>query len=985
MFEPSDHPRVFGLAPGVDFPAALVAGLRDKLQGHPPDAMARVDLIVNTRRMQRRLREIFDAGPAGFLPRIRLLTELDGLVKEVNVPPAVSPLRRRLELVQLVSMLLEADPSLAPRTSLYALADSLAALLDEMQGEGVEAQAIKALDVTDQSGHWERAKKFLTIAQDYLDQSSTQLDSETRQRKLITTITGHWQRNPPKNPVILAGSTGSRGTTMMLMQAIATLPQGAVVLPGFDWHMSSAIWQDLDPQNLPQDHPQYRFFHLMQALSLPASKVENWARAEPPSADRNALISLSLRPAPVTHAWLKEGPHLGNLPEATQDVTLVEAPTPRIEALCIAMRLRKAAEEGQTAALITPDRMLTRQVTSALDRWNILPDDSAGMPLQLSPPGRFLRHVAGLMRRKLDAEALLTLLKHPLTHSGADRNLHQLHTQQLEMAIRDTGLPYPDKVGLIRTGQKAAKRMEQPQLFLTWLDWVADVFTDNDIASEHPLADLVSTHLTLANAIAGGQGTDAENELWKMNAGEKAQSVMDNLATHAPAGGAMAAADYADLIGALLSGEEVRDRDAPHPNVMIWGTLEARVQGADLVILGGLNDGTWPEAPPPDPWLNRKMRKDAGLLLPERRIGLSAHDYQQAISAREVWVTRAIRSDEAETVPSRWINRLSNLMNGLPENGGSEAWAQMRARGTWWLDQARALEAVTRTPPAPRPSPRPPIAARPRKLSVTAISQLIRDPYAIYAKNTLRLRPMNDLVQSPDAQLRGIVLHQIMERFVKAATDDQTLLTAEHLMATAQDVLETAIPWPAARMMWLARIGRVADWFVTREAARQTYASPVAAEKSAHGMHEFTDIGFTLHGYADRIDLTEDGDALIYDYKTGNPPTKKQQKLFDKQLLIEAAMVENGAFAEVGVAHVAQAIFIGLGAKPVEIPAPLDEESPAEVLKGLHRLISAYLKPDQGFTARRFALSDVFGGDYDQLARFGEWDGTMDPVPEDLK
>ena len=60
----------------------------------------------------------------------------------------------------------------------------------------------------------------------------------------------------------------------------------------------------------------------------------------------------------------------------------------------------------------------------------------------------------------------------------------------------------------------------------------------------------------------------------------------------------MGAYDYADLLGALLSAEEVRDRDEPVPGIMIWGTLEARVQGADLVILGGLNENTWPESRP---------------------------------------------------------------------------------------------------------------------------------------------------------------------------------------------------------------------------------------------------------------------------------------------------------------------------------------------------------------------------------------------------
>ena len=126
-------------------------------------------------------------------------------------------------------------------------------------------------------------------------------------------------------------------------------------------------------------------------------QVEHWPIGDAAPDPRTALVSLALRPAPVTDCWLAEGPKLANLAQATESMTLLEAPNTRHEALAIALRLRQAAEEGQTAALITPDRQLTRQVTAALDRWGILPDDSAGIPLPLTPPGRFLRHVCGLL------------------------------------------------------------------------------------------------------------------------------------------------------------------------------------------------------------------------------------------------------------------------------------------------------------------------------------------------------------------------------------------------------------------------------------------------------------------------------------------------------------------------------------------------------------------------------------------------------------
>lgn len=976
-------PRVFGLAPGVDFPKALTAGLIARMADRPPEAMARVQLIVNTRRMQRRLRQLFEQGPAGFMPRIRLLTELDQLEPTVAGPPAVPALRRRLDLIALVARLLEQQVELAPQSSLYALTDSLAALLDEMQGEGVSAQTIADLDVTDQSGHWQRALQFIRIAQAYLDQSDTPPDQEARQRRMVIALAQRWAEAPPADPVLIAGSTGSRGTTMLLMQAVATLPQGGLILPGFDFDMPIGVWDQLGEALTSEDHPQYRFHKLLTALGLRPTDVHNWHDTPAPSPQRNALVSLSLRPAPVTDAWLIEGPRLSGLADATTGVTLLDAPSPRDEALAIALRLRQAAETGETAALITPDRTLTRQVTAALDQWDILPDDSAGTPLHLSPPGRFLRHVAQLFTRRLDAEALLTLLKHPLTHSETNRGPHVLNTQRLELRIRARGLPYPDTQGLVELLQGSVADDTGQAALLDWATWVGQTFAGN-VQADQPLQDWVDLHVALAERIAAGPGGAAPGELWKKKAGQKALAVMDGLKDLAAFGPAMSARDYADLVGALLAGEEVRDRDAPHPSIMIWGTLEARVQGADLVILAGLNEGSWPEAPKPDPWLNRALRHQAGLLLPERRIGLSAHDYQQAIGARDVWLTRAIRSDDAETVVSRWLNRLRNLLDGLPAQGGPEALRAMLARGEKWLARAAAFEQVEATAPAPRPSPMPPVAARPRSLSVTDIKRLIRDPYAIYARHVLKLSPLGPLVQSPDALMRGTLAHEILERFVRDTLADPENLTTNHLMQIALAVMTEEVPWPTARALWLARIEKIAPWFVDRENIRQRMATPVAFEDEAKGRLVWPDLGFTLSARADRIDRAEDGRAILYDYKTGKPPTAKQQASFDKQLLIEAAMIEQGAFDAVGVCEVAQALFIGLGAEPEEVAAPLDTEPTAEVLDNLRALIMAYLDPGQGFTARRMMEEDKIASDYDQLARFGEWDVADDPVPEDL-
>ena len=974
MFDPSEKPRIFAEPTGVDFAQGLVDGLIARGAHMSPEDWARTEIYVNTTRMQRRIRAVFDAGPARLLPRIRLLTDLALDPISIQVPPPVSPLRRRLELSQFVAKLLQREPDLAPRAALYDLSDSLATLMDEMQGEGVDPTVIAGLDVTDQSGHWDRALKFLNIITPFFADTTTAPDKEARQRAVVTALAKRWADVPPTHPVIVAGSTGSRGSTALFMQAVAQLPLGALVLPGFDFDLPQPIWDAMDKDMTSEDHPQYRFRKLMVMFGLSPDEITPWSLSQPVDSARNRLVSLSMRPAPVTNQWLEEGPKLGDLIDATTGLTMIEVSSPRAEAETIALRMRQAAEDGQSVALISPDRMLTRQVTASLDRWDIKPDDSAGTPLALSPPGRLLRHVAGMIGEPLTGETLLTILKHPLCYSeSTDRGPHLRHTRELELHLRRRGPPFPTaQTYLDWAGDDPERR--------TWAQWLADMLNGSDVAVQRPLATHLEAHLRLATQICAGPDAEGAGGLWKEKAGREAKRICDMLTRDADAGGVMTNRDYAALFSAVLADGVVRDRDAGHPNILIWGTLEARVHGVDLTILGSMNDGVWPEAPPPDPWLNRKMRADAGLLLPERRIGLSAHDYQQAIAGPEVWVTRSKRSADAETVPSRWVNRLTNLLTGLPNNNGPEALAQMRARGDHWIAMAEKLSAPKdRTALATRPSPCPPVAARPDSLSVTQIKTLIRDPFSIYARKILRLNPLDPLTPNADAPLRGIIIHGILEQFIRAGfgPDDR-----DALMQITRENFTKHCPWPTVHAQWIARLDRIADRFLAEEGERQATAARQVIEIS--GEIVVPNVNVTLTCKADRIDMTADGEALIYDYKTGVVPTGPQQENFDKQLLLEAAMVERGAFAKLGSKPVQSAHFLGLNAAMKNVPAPLKKQPPDTVWAELETLFAHWQRLDRGYTARLALFSKNDATPYDHLSRYGEWDTSDAPGPQVL-
>ena len=954
--------RVFALPCGVDFPAALAEGLLARLAPLSPEARARVTILVNSARMRRSLRAALTGAGPGLLPRIRLISEPLLFAEATALPPPVAPLRRKLDLAQLIDRLLTVDPELAPRSALHDLAESLARLFAEMQAEGVPVARLKALDVSRHSAHWARALGFITLAEKALRADA--LDPEGRLRAQAEALIAAWQDAPPPDPVLIAGSTGSRGTTALLMQAVARLPQGAVILPGFDDTMPPALWEMIEDE----DHPQYRFRALLKALDLTSTDVQPWTDTAAPCPPRNRLVSLALRPAPVTDQWMSEGAALSDLDAATAGVSLIEAPSPRMEALAIALRLRAAVEAGQVAALITPDRALTRRVSAALDRWHIVPDDSAGRPLALSAPGRFLRHVAGLMAARLDTVALLTLLKHPLTHGGGERGEHLRHTRDLELRLRRGGVAFPDAAFL--RGFGAARDCAG------WAEWLIEALGVARPEARVPLTDLVADHIARAERLAGGPDGGA-GDLWGAAAGAEAQRVMADLAHEAGHGGAFTPRDYESFVTAYLQGFEVREAVTAHPGVMIWGTLEARVQGAELVILAGLNDGIWPKAPDPDPWLNRRMRLDAGLLAPERQIGLAAHDFLQAIAAPEVVLSRALRDSEAQTVPSRWLNRLTNLLGGLPATGGEAALKAMKARGQHWLDLAQAFEAdpngLPDDPPAPRPAPAPPQATRPRELPVTAISRLIRNPYEIYARYVLRLRKLDPLHPSPDALLRGTVLHKVLEAFTRAAPEPDPLA---QLLRLSHEVLARDVPWPAARALWQARMTRAAPAFLAFHLAQPGRALMIEEK----GAFDLADPVFRLTARPDRVDEWPAGEVHIIDYKTGTPPTDKQQAQFDKQLLLEAMMAEAGAFEALGEREVARITYLGLGNPPKLRVTEVTSELMAETRADFERLIKAWFEEARGFAARRMLLSERETSDYDHLARYGEWTQQDAPV-----
>ena len=745
------------------------------------------------------------------LPRIQPIGEieadellLDGTL-ELALPPAIGGLRRQLLLARLLA------PLGWTLEHALRLAAELAALLDELQTEQVPLAGLDRLVPDALADHWQKSRDLLAVIAEawpavLADEQA--LDPAERRHRLLTALARRWRETPPAGRIVAAGSTGSIPATRELLRTIAALPCGTVVLPGLDRDLDEASWQCLDA-----GHPQYGLKQLLATLGAARADVAPWpapdTRGSAPA--RARFWSEVMRPSATVGAWQSLAPPP---PEALDGLSVEEHADLPAEAVALALRMRAALETpGRTAALVTPDRHLARRVAIELRRWQIEIDDSAGTPLDQTPPGAFLLLCARLIVGGVSPVALLATLKHPLAQAGEDRSAFLERARRLEReCLRGPRLTggFAGILSELRQGPAAADparsaRLERLAAWVEKLRLLAEPFQSLVAQPEAALPRLVEAHLEFAEALARDpQG--AATALWSHEAGEAAANFCAELIEASGAEHLIAPTAYPALLAQTMAARPVRPRAPRHPRLFIWGELEARLQAGDLLLLGGLNEGVWPRTTDPGPWLNRKMREDLGLPAVERRIGLAAHDFVQAASAREVVLSRAEKDVHgAPTVASRWLVRLQTLL-------ASPAAGAELASTAAWRSAARQLDAVAGAPrPEPRPEPKAPLAARPRRLSVSDIATWMGDPYELYAKRILRLRPLEMLDADPGALERGIIVHRALERFVQQYPRELPLDAERQLLHLGREVFAPYTHRPRVRAVWWPAFSK---WFV---------------------------------------------------------------------------------------------------------------------------------------------------------------------------
>jgi len=974
--------RVFTIPSGVSFLDALADGIVARL-GDDPAVLTRATILLPTRRACRAMREAFlrrSGGRPTLLPQLRPIGDVDddelALTSngDLDLPPAISTLRRQLVLARSILMIRsEEGPMTAPQA--LELAAELAALLDRVQTEGLGFDGLERLVPEEYAEHWRRTIEFLKILTAHwpgILAVEGVIDAAERRNRALDALAAQWTANPPADAVIAGGSTGSIPATARLLKVIAGLPNGAVVLPGLDRNIGDESWSALD-----ETHPQFGLKQLLGALGVERNAVEPWTAVTPARPGRSLLLATALQPAAATASW-RDSEAITS--ESIEGLVRVDCAHTQEEAQVIALVLREALEiPGRTAALVTPDRELARRVAAELARFSIAIDDSAGRPLAASPTAVFLRLIAEAIAADTAPVPLLALLKHPLTATG----LATAECRRLARMLEIEALRGPRPA----SGFEGLRQVLPTEVGLALTAWVerlgreAERFTALTAGEGTPL-ELLQAHVALAERWATTDGESGASRLWATEAGEAVADVVAELAGALRDFPPIPGSAYPAFLGHCLAGRVLRPAWGGHARLQILGPLEARLLSFDVLVLGGLNEGTWPPEVESDPWMSRPMRKIFGLPALERRIGLAAHDFVQACGAAEVVLTRAERVEGAPTVPSRWLQRLDAVLRA------SHLKMRLKTRDELQRWQM-ALDDVELLPPVGPPAPRPPVEARPRQLSVTDIGTWLADPYALYARKVLGLRHLHPLDMDPGVAERGVFIHEALETFVRRFPDRVPARALDTLLEIGRGTFGAALSRPGVWAFWWPRFEAIARWFVEYERARRAQAKPLITEGRAALDLDVSRKQFRLIGRADRIDRLADGSLAIIDYKTGSVPDPREVVLgLAPQLPLEAAMAQAGAFGNVSAAPVSQLRYWHVtGGEPAGSEVAIDGATfgrqrlsvppvarlVEEALAGLRRLIARFDDRQTPYLARPRPEYALRYNDYAHLARIKEW------------
>lgn len=910
----------------------------------PREALREALVLVPNRRSCAVMRKAFQAelnGASAFLPRIIALAETEALVIQAlgvdaftllaKIPRAFAPSQHHYLLAQQVAVYERKRVGRSTMQYVLTMAKALMQLQESAARSGVTLtqEKLRQLYHADFADHWREALLFLGIlAENWpaIETAYGQTIRAARDVQLLDALSAYWQSSPCDTPVVAIGSTASQPATARLLKTIADMPNGQVILPGLSPDIAPDYWQ-----SVASGHPLY---HLKAFLDqwpvIPAGTIALSATAMP-----NLWLE-AMAPAAISTHWASR-----TLP-SPEAIKLIPCAHSEEEARVITLLIREALE-SKTAhvALVTPDEGLMAKVAAHLRYYGIHVDRLSVGTLADTEAGSLWLALLNAMADPSRQLALRTLLHHPLLaipealRDGLMRGWH--------------GLSYRRAGQLPRHEESLTSHPEYEKL-AAWVAQLASYRTQDMRASEW-----VQICMALLTA-------------WQSSDGQGAAALAEQLVLLQGADdfGPIALHDFLALLDERLA-EKWRDAGIrTHSRIHFLTPIEARLQRFDRVILANLRDEIWLGASGVNPWLNQAAQQMLGLPLVEEHFSRMAHDIMMLASQGQVFLTYPLRDAGSPTRRARLIEKLVALL----EVHGTHEYALKAPEYVQWANQRYNADLFS---PEQKIYPLPAIALRPRQIAVTSIDKLFSDPFTIYARYVLRLKPLQSVDAEPESSDFGQLTHRAIEHLTQHWNETATPATEARLEQIANQALHSLAARPNINLFWRMRLMNGLRFVNRKEAKRRLMPMQVEPEQKIVATIPTPAGGMALDGRIDRIEPGANG-AVIVDYKTGTIPSKKAVQNGQALQMSAYAMLLEQQGRTISALEYWQLPRLGEEGNILSLETC---ELSADIFTKLPAALAEIQAPETPFLACPIpsARDERYGNDYDGISRYEEWAG----------
>ncbi|OFW81357.1 MAG: hypothetical protein A2887_03540 [Alphaproteobacteria bacterium RIFCSPLOWO2_01_FULL_40_26] len=800
------------------------------------DELSKAKIFLPNQRSCRELRELFlQKNFCGTLPQIKAISDIsceDFSDKTMQTLSRIEALLFLTKEIQEHEIFGKHDFDQA-----FKIAVNLKNLFDEIEYEETDLNKLHEIDDSNLPKHRQLTLEFLrdfyVRIKNHLLKQNIFFDI-SHQNFVTKKFVELLDLQQIESPMIIAGSTASIASSRKLIKAISRQKNGFVILHGL-----------ADERFSLENHPQFFLKQLVEFLEI--KKIAKIAedRFKISDDNRQNLISAMMLPAKETIRWQKMNLNLAE--DLQQNFCLIEAQNEVEEAKIIASILQENA--NKKSALITNNETLIKFVKLELKRLALPFNDSRKLKIFDS---KLIEFLLLILTANDNPHTLLAILKHPLCHYSKDQK-----------AISEF------EINVVREGIKNTKSYNLP------------------LTTYHlPLLIKSAENLSQKTWLELLQNEPARAEIEEFFEKLKAQNYTPT---------------SLEGFKTLLSQISYFEKADSSAFIQILSPIEARLLNFDCVIIASLNEGDFP-AIEAENWLGKKIKKDLGIDRRAKKIGQNAYDFCNYLSNKSVFLTRCKSRNGMVSIESPFLLKFKtickkadiNLNYGHVANQLSEKSEPLIYKGSSSLKMVRngdlrqshygekyfsALknqnnaEAREINPPNPKPKK----DLRPKKFSITEISKLLADPYFIYAKKILQLKELKKIDYEPGYAEFGSFVHKALEEFIKNPKS-----------ANFEKIFEKYFLSKEAKLIWLPKFENIFCDFLQQN--EQFSESKNIVEKAV-------EIGFgnvLLNGKIDRIVMDENNDAEIFDYKTGQIPSKKDvMSGIEPQLTIAAlALVE---------------------------------------------------------------------------------------------